>query len=230
LNIERGLLEVFINQTKTTMKATLITLLFGAALVLGGCSDDSANPPGSDTESIGEFLSNTSNFSLLSTALDRADLTATLSGTDDFTLLAPNNTVFTAYLTSVGFSDVESIPMDELKQLLLSHVFSGQVQSSAFQTGYTKVMAAEATTSNPIDLYVDVTGGVKINDAVSLTTIDQQKKNGIIHEVDNVIEIPTVTTHAAINPNFSTLVEALGRFGTTYTDILSGNCFGLSCN
>jgi len=65
-------------------------------------------------------------FSLLVQALERADLATTLSG-GTYTLFAPDDVAFKAYL---GNRTLESIPVEDLKRILLFHVINRKLLSS----------------------------------------------------------------------------------------------------
>ena len=74
-----------------------------------------------------------------------------------------------------------------------------------------------------MSLYFNTTGGVEFNGISSVAQADVVGTNGIIHAVDAVIDLPTVVTFAAADPNFSTLVTALTDLtpGTDFVNILS---------
>ncbi len=199
----------------------LMFLLALLAVVLVACNDDDSDQP----QTIADFVEANANYSSLSAALDRASLKQTLDGSTKFTVFAPDNAAFSAFLSSLGFSGLNDVPVDVLTQVLLTHVISGEVMSSDLQTGYAKVLATESTTGNNVDLYLDTSSGVEINGSATVMTADINVANGIIHAVNSVIAPPTIVTHALSNPAFSTLVAALTRpsFGSTFTDLLSGS-------
>ena len=88
--------------------------------------------------------------------------------------------------------------------------------------GYTNT-SATGPGSNALSLYYNTSDGVVFNGISTVTAADVVGTNGIIHAVDTVIDIPTVVTFAAADPNFSTLVEALTTLtpGTDFVSILS---------
>lgn len=164
-------------------------------------------------------------FSILAEAATRADLLGVLGGDSDLTVFAPTNDAFDAFLTANGFGSINDVPVDVLTQVLLNHVVTGNVLSTDLATGYVKTNATESTTSNFIDLYVDLSNGVSLNGQSQVTTADVGARNGTIHIVDSVIALPTVVTFATTNPVFNTLVAALTRsdLTTDFVGTLSGN-------
>lgn len=165
-----------------------------------------------------------SNLTILVQALVKADLAGTLQGTGPFTVFAPTDAAFTAFLKTTPYATLNDVPKDVLTQILLNHVVSGAIKSTDLSTGYAKTLAKSATSgTNTMSLYVDLTSGVKLNGVAKVTTADVMASNGVIHVVDAVINIPTIVTHATANANFTSLVGALTKAGQPdFVSILSG--------
>ncbi|UCD61680.1 MAG: fasciclin domain-containing protein [Flavobacteriaceae bacterium] len=163
-------------------------------------------------------------FSSLVVALGLADgnLIDVLSGDGPFTVLAPDNAAFEAFLDGTPIGNVNT---EALSQILLNHVIGDAVNSSALVAagaGYTNT-SATGPGDNALSLYYNTSDGVQFNGISTVTSADIVGTNGIIHAVDTVIDIPTVVTFAAADPNFTTLVEALTTLtpGTDFVNILS---------
>jgi uncharacterized surface protein with fasciclin (FAS1) repeats len=193
-----------------------VAILTLAFIPLVSCSDDdSEKMPQSET--IAEVASANADLSVLVDALERAGLTATLDGSGSFTVFAPTNQAFTAFLQQKGFANLQAVPVPVLKEILLNHVVSGTATSSSITTGYVKTMAkGSASATNTLSMYINTANGVVINGGVSnggatVTTADVMASNGVVHVVNSVIDLPTVTNHAIANPDFSILVQALTR-------------------
>lgn len=190
------------------MKKNLLKFAVLLVLVLSySCSDDDANQP--QTVTIADFVSSNPNYSSLEAALARVNLTAALDGNTQFTVFAPDNDAFAAFLDANSFNSLDDVPDALLTQVLLNHVVSGRNLSSSLSTGYVKTLAEEPTTNNSIDMYINTSGGVMINGDVSVLAADIQVDNGVIHAVDKVIGLPTVVTFALADATFETLVSAL---------------------
>ena len=190
---------------KTLSKLRVFALIF-FAIAFVSC-DNNDDPV--DNTITGLALRN-SNLKILVQALTRADLATTLQGVGPFTVFAPTDAAFTAFLKTTPYATINDVPKDVLTQILLNHVVSGSVKSTALSTGYIKTLAkGSASTSNTLSMYVDLTSGVKLNGVAKVTTADVMASNGVIHVVDGVIGLPTIVTHAMANPMFSTLVSAL---------------------
>lgn len=208
---------------KNYAKLIKLTLLVVSSTLMFSCSDDDST---ADNNSIADIASGNSNFSVLVDALGRANLVSTLDQSGSFTVFAPTNDAFQSFLSAKGFSSLNDVPVDVLRQILLNHVVSGTNLSGSLQTGYVKTLAlGSASTTNNLSMFVNVTNsGVRLNGVASVTTADIRASNGVIHVVDAVIDLPTIVTHATANPNFSTLVGALTSTGQPdFVGILSGN-------
>lgn len=192
-------------------KLISITLLFVATLFVTSCSDDDNTTPidPDAAVSISAFVAANADYSSLGAALDRANLTATLDGDGAFTVFAPNNAAFSAFLDANGFATLEDVPVDLLTSVLLNHVVDGINESGSLVTGYISSLATEATSGANLSLFINTDGGVTINGSSMVTAADIAASNGVIHAVDSVIGLATVTTQALANPDFSVLVQAL---------------------
>ena len=135
-------------------------------------------------------------------AVIQAELLETLQGPGPFTVFAPTDQAF----TDAGI-DLASMDTPEgkaaLANILLYHVVSGEVASSALSDGMT------AETVNGQDLTFDLTSGVMVNDA-SVTAADVATSNGVIHVIDKVLmPLGDITEIAAGTGLHDSLVAAL---------------------
>ncbi|MBI1193746.1 MAG: fasciclin domain-containing protein [Bacteroidetes bacterium] len=190
-----------------------------AAFSFASCDDDDDD----DMLDIVDTAIADARFTSLVDALTRAGLVSTLQGDGPFTVFAPTNDAFTAFLSANGFASLDDVPVDVLTNILLNHVVSGKVLSTDLSAGYISTLATESTTDNNISALVNLTGGVFINSS-EVTQADIETTNGVIHVVSSVIGIPSVVDIALNNGNFSTLVAALTRADLTvdFVGTLSG--------
>ncbi len=199
----------------------MLSLIMGfAVLSLSSCDDDDDDEP--ELDLVDTALAD-ARFSTLVDALTRADLVSTLQGDGPFTVFAPTDAAFTAFLSANGYADLDAVPVDDLTNILLNHVVSGNVLSSGLSAGYISTLATEPTTDNNLSALINLTGGVFINSS-EVIEADIEATNGVIHVVDKVVGIPSVVTIALDNDNFSTLVSALTRadLTTDFVGTLSG--------
>lgn len=188
-----------------------ISMVIFIALGITSCSTDDDSNQDPQTITIADFVASNDDYSSLQAALDKAGLTATLAGQGDFTVFAPNNAAFAAFLTANGFTSLDDVPTGLLTNVLLNHVVSGKVMAVDLSTGYINSLATESTSGKNLSMYVNTSSGVNLNGVSTVTTADIAVDNGVIHAVNSVIGLPTVVTFAAADPTFATLVAALTR-------------------
>lgn len=209
---------------KSLFKLKSLATILMLTLFFVSCSDDDNDiviDPPQATPDIAETAIATADLSNLVAALQRADLVSTVQGNGPFTVFAPTNAAFDAFLTANNFSTLEDVPVDVLTQVLLNHVVAGKSLSTDLTTTYISSSSTAGVDGKNLSLYVDTSNGVKINGS-SVTTADVEASNGVVHIVDQVIGLPNIVDHAVNNPALTTLVGALTADGdTTFTDILS---------
>ena len=197
---------------KNVSKIRNLAMIALFAIFTVSCDDDDNNVVADNT--ITGKATATANLSILVQALVKADLATTLKGAGPYTVFAPTNDAFTAFLATTPYATINDVPKEALTQILLNHVVTGALKSTDLTTGYIKTLAkGTASTSNNLSMYVNTTAGVKLNGVATVTTADIMASNGVVHIVDKVIDLPTIVTHAAANANFSTLVSVLNRSG-----------------
>jgi len=195
------------------MKKYIQILAIGfLSLFAVSCDDNNDN---NDTcchgSSIVDLASQNESLSTLVAALELTGLDATLSSTGAFTVMAPTNDAFEAFLISINATNLEDIPVNVLTNVLLNHVIIGEVQSSSLTNGYASTQAISSTSNTNMSIYINTDNGVTFNGVSSVTTADVVASNGVVHIVDAVIGLPTVVTFAVADPNFGILVQALTR-------------------
>lgn len=207
---------------KKLFKIIPIVLISFSTLV--SCNDDNDNDvpyqPEPTTNTIVDIAVGSENLTTLVAALQRADLVTTLASQGPFTVLAPSNEAFSAFLTANGFNSLDDVPTDVLTNILLNHVVGGRLASTDLTTGYASTFATSSASQTSMSLFIDTSNGVRFNGVSSVTDADIEADNGIVHLVDAVIGLPSVVTFAVADPTFSTLVTALTRDDLT-TDFVS---------
>jgi uncharacterized surface protein with fasciclin (FAS1) repeats len=128
-------------------------------------------------------------FSTLVTAVQSADLVATLSSPGPFTVFAPVNEAFAAL--PAGTLDSLLMPENkaQLTSILTYHVVPGKVLSSDLTDGMSVTTVEGQTLSVGMGA-----GGVTLTDAsgntVSVAKADIEAGNGVVHVIDGVL-LPT---------------------------------------
>ncbi len=203
-------------------KLAFLALTLFVAVSCDG-DDDNDNIIDGNEMTIADFVAGNPDYSSLLAALQQTGLDATLDANGSFTVFAPNNAAFDAFLGGTALADVDN---DVLTQILLNHVLNVERDAAnlaSLPSPYIKNLATEPSSGANLSMYISSsTAGIAINDQATVTTADIMTDNGIIHAVDTVIELPTIVTFATSNPALSSLVAALTDEGnTTFTNLLS---------
>lgn len=208
---------------KILFKKAQYLLFAGLAFAAVSCDDDDNGNEIDNGNSIADIVRTDANFTILNAALEQTGLDATLDANGTFTVFAPTDAAFQALLDADP-TDGLSTPADllalpSLQNILLNHVLSTEIPSTALSDGYLKTLATDDGTNsgNALDLYVDLTSGVVLNGGPSVanpaTDADIMADNGVVHIIDGVLTLPTIATLAAANPSFGNLVAALDQEG-----------------
>ncbi len=194
-------------------------LIFVSVLSVSCSSDDDGNNNQQPQLNIVETALAAPELSTLVAALQLADgnLVDVLSG-GDYTVLAPTNDAFGAFLAANNIPSLEDVPTDLLTNILLNHVINGTVDSGTLinaGSGYATTNATNADGDN-LSLFYDTSNGVKFNGGSNVSAADIGASNGVVHIIDEVIALPTVVTFATADPTFGILVSALTREDLTF--------------
>jgi len=124
---------------------------------------------------------NNSNFSTLVSAVVKAGLAETLSGSGPFTVFAPTNDAFSALFTALGISGIDALTAEQLTPILLYHVVAGNNVSSGLVNGSIPTLQGS-------DINVNVgKGTVILNGNTNVVVADVQGSNGVVHAIDKVL-------------------------------------------
>ena len=200
-----------------TASKNLFTYLSVLTLSLGlaGCPVANDDDPVSDdddsvgaTDSIYGIASMNADFETLTAAVDAAGLMATLDDDDagPFTVFAPTDAAFDAL--PAGLLGKLLADGDLLTSILTYHVVPTAVDST------TVVTLDSATTLQGEDVTIEVDAGTVTINGATVTVVDIEATNGIIHVIDAVlvppsIDLPVDIVDTAIDAGFSALAGAV---------------------
>jgi len=172
------------------MKRTLIALAISFGLVAGIVSADGH---GSMPATVVDIATSSEDFSILVAAVVQADLAGALSGEGPFTVFAPTNDAFAAALTALGITADELLASPDLGAILTYHVVAGKLMAAdvlaAIEAGGGTAMVE---TLNGASISVSVVdGNVVIDGTATVTAVDLEAGNGVVHVIDAVILPPS---------------------------------------
>jgi uncharacterized surface protein with fasciclin (FAS1) repeats len=177
---------------------TSAALVLGLSLVGAACSDDESADETTTTEAAAEETTTTEaaaeesetivdiaagneDFSTLVTAVTEAGLVETLSGEGPYTVMAPTNAAFEA-LPAGTLDTLLADPTGDLTEILKLHVIAGEVDSAA-------ATAAVGTCVETLGgkVLISQEGENLLFGGATITDVDIQGSNGIIHVIDGVV-------------------------------------------
>jgi uncharacterized surface protein with fasciclin (FAS1) repeats len=164
-------------------KTLLLAALAAPAIALAACEgdDDDATTPATTSKDVVDTAAAAGSFGTLVTAVQAADLAATLKGPGPFTIFAPTDAAFAKLPAGTLDELLKPQNKEKLQAILKYHVVSGKV------TAADVVKLSSAKTVQGQDLRIAVDGStVKVDDA-RVTATDIQASNGVIHVIDAVV-------------------------------------------
>ena len=210
-------------------------MLFAGIMVMGLTScenddddNDNNNPPAQQT--IADIAINTPRFSILVDALTRTNLVSVVDDENaSLTVFAPNNDAFTDALNALGLADLDALEAalgtDGLRNVLLYHVLGAEVKAADVANGYAATEATNAD-GDKLSIYLNADMGVMINGSSEVENADIDASNGVIHEIKAVILPLSIAELLAVNPEYSSLVTALGVADGNLDSVLSDPATG----
>jgi transforming growth factor-beta-induced protein len=165
---------LFINRAKITVANIVATN--GVIHVI----DTVLQPP---TKDIVDTLASRPNAKTLVSAVQAANLAATLKGSGPFTVFAPTDAAF----AKLGKKTLNALLADPttLSSILTYHVLSGEVFSPA------AAKLTSAKTVNGANITISVKKGSLFINNARVVTADVLTTNGVIHVIDTVLLPPT---------------------------------------
>jgi uncharacterized surface protein with fasciclin (FAS1) repeats len=173
-------------------------------LMTGGSSTGGSNVPSNATErdgavrvpeagttqsidtrsqSLGQVVSGSADFSTLETAIKAAGLEQAFEGTEPVTIFAPTNEAFAAIPAEALRQLLLPENRNALRQILTYHVVQGSLTSDAIQAG-------DVNTAEGSDVTIATNSGKVTVSGANVTQADIVTRNGVIHAIDQVLLPP----------------------------------------
>ncbi|MDN4165249.1 fasciclin domain-containing protein [Cytophagales bacterium LB-30] len=184
----------------------MLLFVMSITLVLSACDKEEDEPTAEQPKTIAEIAQETSELSTLVAALEEANLLGTLQGEGSFTVFAPTNNAFNAFLEANGLTAEELLANPDLGDILLYHVLGVEVNAAGLVTGTRATLLEDASIAITRD-----GAAVILNGSIRVSQADIEASNGIIHIIDGVLD-PSVDVEEPELPN---LVDAATQAGLT---------------
>jgi uncharacterized surface protein with fasciclin (FAS1) repeats len=197
-----------------TFKTLTITLLATTLIACGSSDDDDDDISMTDPGNIVEVAEANGSFTTLIAALQTSGLDTVLADeTRDFTVFAPTDEAFEAFLADAGISAADLLASPNLSDILLYHVVADADIDSTTAIG---AAGTTLTTANTDDVGVSLQSMDLFINASRVELPDVDANNGVIHVIDAVLlpaeDDPASGTIAAVvaaDDSFDTLLLAL---------------------
>lgn len=204
-----------------------LTLLTIIAFVSVSCSKDSSvDEYPTTSNNVVELAALHSDLSLFVEAARQANIEASFDDNSSYTLFAPTDSSFQAYLDLNGFADVEalrnSMSGEDFRRFVSYHMLDKRVKMENIANGFVTTFAQTKDGDNlhshmlRMDNHVTINGGdahikmANITDGIST-----------IHKIDGVLHPLTLEDIARVNPSYSRLYEAIQFAGADIQTILN---------
>ena len=199
------------------MKTKLLSLALVSSLGLVGCgSSDDNDPVALD---IVETAQSDDRFDTLVAAVTAADLVGTLQGDGPFTVFAPTDAAFAAYLEDNSLDAADLLASDQLADILTYHVYAGEVlASSAISIASSSENVVEMV--NTDNLALSLTGNTLYANLSEVIVTDVQASNGVIHAIDKVLTPPAASGLSNTDRTIAELVTDISTGSTDEFNIL----------
>lgn len=198
----------------------MVLLLMGQ---LVACKKDDIAPPIDRTNlprTIGQFIKNNYDLSLLHAALEKTNLLDSLEQPNYGTFFAPDNAAFN-YIGIASKADVDRLNTDSLRKALRGHVISQRIFVSQFPVQ----MGSVYTTKTGSPLYLSVNGNSfngaeeRLASANGVLLLTKTKRNialsnGVVHMIYKPMQYHagTVQDYLAADTSLRLFVVAMKRF------------------
>ncbi|MGB3005063.1 MAG: fasciclin domain-containing protein [Chitinophagaceae bacterium] len=193
-------------ELKKFLRQSTFAIALSVPVFITGCDKD--NDP-IVTNTITDVVVNNDNFGTLESAVLKANLQGTLSGTGPYTVFAPDNAAFTA--TGITSAVLNSLTPAQVSNILLYHTIGAKIMAADVPAGpNAKVTTASGdsvfVTKNASGVYIN---GIKVNSA------DVGADNGVIHVIGRMLNPPAGNiVETAVASKLDSLVKAVTRATT----------------
>lgn len=194
----------------------IASVFVSVSLLMQACKKIEINPyTTEDVNIVGYLDKHKDSFSLFKQILDRTGNSAFLNAYGAYTVFAPTNSGVRAWLPKIGASSVDAADINILQDMVKFHVLVDTITTGAFKDGKLPVatMLGQFLVTG-----VGNQGGISsylINRQAFITKSNVRVGNGIIHEIDHVLQPSTQTMAKQLEakPEYSIFVETMKETG-----------------
>ena len=151
---------------------------------------------GTSSDNVVAVAASNGSFKTLTSALQAAGLTETLSGEGPFTIFAPTDEAFAALPQEALQALMKPENKEILVKILTYHVVPGKVTSTDLKSGDIKSVEGSL-----MPVVVGNSGVIVGKDNANVVKPDIEASNGVIHQIDKVLLPPSLQDSGSSQPN-----------------------------
>ncbi|MBP1664633.1 MAG: hypothetical protein H6Q19_1773 [Bacteroidetes bacterium] len=192
-----------------------LAVSISALALMSSCNSDDVggNLYTFQSKMMGQFLTDTTDFSEFARLLDTTKVMGLLNSYGTYTCFAPTNTAMKAFYQEKGKKSLNDFTLDSLKIIAYDHLINGtEVLYSNFVVGRLPQMSMS---DRYISISFGTTGQAFVNKTSKITQNNVLVHNGVIHVIDEVLN-PThegIVDVIAADPKFTLFYDALMATG-----------------
>ena len=163
-----------------------------------------------------ETISVSSEYTILTEGMRRMGYDKELQAGYEFTLFAPNDEGFSAWLAARNYNSIAEVPRQDLAYLLRYHMQFGRLDIANLGDGFIRTLCPKSPDSTGVVMLVRRSAtSVILNDTIEVIRPNTETRTGLLQELNGVVRIPRTWELIRDNPIFSTMEEAITRAGLT---------------
>lgn len=174
-------------KTSSNLSPALRALIMSVMILAASCNPDI--DPITEDRNIMQIMMVNQNFSTFQEMIMRTDLGDELSSDGPFTVFAPTNQAVDEFLLENNMTRQQLMESSELRDMVLYHVLAGTLLTNQIPVGDMETLSPNQNISFGI---MDNT--ITLNGNTRILTPDVRARNGVIHGIDRVLQVPEDTT------------------------------------
>jgi uncharacterized surface protein with fasciclin (FAS1) repeats len=194
----------------------VIAVFLGILSIIMGCKEDEDEIMFSDELSllITAYINSEQDLTHMSELLEKGGLDMLLNTYGSYTVLAPSDSAFEEYFSSLGIEDVDGLDTNQVKELLDFHIIFSSVILKAQNTG---LLGLADTTVSGIRHFVDLSQGIDhiVLNKTAFVYNTAEVSNGIVYSIDEVL-VPhpdNIYDYLIATGEFTIMAEAFAAAG-----------------
>ncbi|MBW2962851.1 fasciclin domain-containing protein [Mesonia aestuariivivens] len=212
---------------KISLKVIKLLFLLAVVSMVFSCDEDDNANIIEGTNSIVNYIEKNPRFSMFYQLMVKAELEVALDGNSGtYTLLAPNNEAVELYLNESDYTSINDIPQDLALDLVFYHLLETIKTQESFTTGYLKTLSeipVTDSTTTTLSMLVNTGEEVRFNGATKFVNANIEVDNGMMHEIDKMLSLPTLETFLQIDENLTPFYEEALNESSDFQNALSSN-------